>query len=400
MWEGKKVIIGVTGSIAAYKTAFLTRLLKKSGAEVQVIMTPASLHFITPLTLSTLSGKPVYSEYYNPKSGEWNNHVELAEWCDLMIIAPASANTLAKMSTGICDNLLLAVYLSARKKVYVAPAMDLEMYQHSTTKNNLKQLEVKGDVIVPAESGELASGLSGEGRMAEPENIMAFIEADLKKSLPLNNKKILVTAGPTHEPIDPVRFIGNRSSGKMGYELAREALNLGAEVTLISGPSKLTPPEGAHVISVESAADIYEACISNYDANDIVIMSAAVADFTPENPTDQKIKKKDAQLNLTLKATKDILKELGAKKSPSKIHVGFALETNDELKNAQDKLAKKNLDMIVLNSLNDRGAGFGHDTNKITVIQKDAETLTYNLKTKREVAVDILNLIQQIILKK
>lgn len=390
MLEGKKIVLGVCGSIAAYKTAFLVRLLVKAGAKVQVVMTPDATNFITPLTLSTLSKKPVFVEYFEPQTGEWNNHVELGLWGDFIIIAPASANTMAKMATGLVDNLLTAVYLSAKCPVYFAPAMDLDMWKHESTLHNVAQLKAFGNIFIPPAYGELASGLVGEGRMAEPEDMIAFIEADLKKGLPLLNKKALVTAGPTYEAIDPVRFIGNHSSGKMGFAIADALAKLGADVTLISGPtSEKSISRSIKHISVTSAQQMLDACELQFTGTDICVMSAAVADYTPVEVSDIKIKKKTGSFSIELKKTTDILKTLGAKKQANQILVGFALETNDEETNAIEKLKKKNLDFIVLNSLNDAGAGFQTNTNKITIIDRDLQKTIFDLKSKDEVAADI-----------
>ena len=391
--QGKKVLLGITAGIAAYKTAGLVRLFIKSGAEVKVIMTPASKDFITPLTLSTLSKNPVHSTFYDQEDENelWNNHVELGLWADLMIIAPAMANTLSKMTNGVCDNLLLATYLSAKCPVYFAPAMDLDMYKHQSTKNSLESLQSFGNIMIPATSGELASGLVGEGRMAEPEDIVKFIEQDIMDKLPLKGKKLLLTAGPTYEAIDPVRFIGNHSSGKMGFEIAKAAANLGAEVFLVSGPSHQKVNHSLiHRIDVTSAQQMYDACHNHYKDVDIAILSAAVADYRPKNVVDKKIKKKDASLVIELEPTQDILKSLGSAKK-NQFLVGFALETNDEVSNAKKKIESKNLNLIVLNSLRDKGAGFAGDTNKITIIDSDFNQTEYDLKSKSEVAVDIIN---------
>ena len=398
MLQNKKIVLGVCGSIAAYKSASLVRLLVKAGAEVQVVMTPDATGFITPLTLSTLSKNPVLVEYSNTETGEWNNHVELGLWADLMLIAPVSANTLAKMANGQSDNLLTAIYLSAKCPVYFAPAMDLDMWKHPATQQNIQQLKDYGNIMIPPGSGELASGLYGEGRMAEPEDILSFLEADIKKKLPLVNQKILVTAGPTHEAIDPVRFIGNHSSGKMGFAIADQFAAMGAEVILVTGPTSQTSQQrGIKRVDVTSAADMLEACLKYYKAVKACIMSAAVADFTPVNVSAQKIKKQDKDLNIELKKTTDILKTLGEQKRKGQILVGFALETNDEEKNAIDKLQRKNLDFIVLNSLNDEGAGFKTDTNKITIIDNKLQKTTFELKDKNEVAKDICNKVAELI---
>ncbi|PQJ73538.1 bifunctional phosphopantothenoylcysteine decarboxylase/phosphopantothenate--cysteine ligase CoaBC [Polaribacter butkevichii] len=392
--SGKKVLLGITAGIAAYKTAGLVRLFIKLGAEVKVVMTPASKDFITPLTLSTLSKNPVYSTFYNKEDEEnelWNNHVDLGLWADYMVIAPATANTMSKMANGTCDNLLLAVYLSSKCPVYFAPAMDLDMYIHPATKESLQKLQSFGNTMIPATSGELASGLVGEGRMAEPEDIVSFIENDVLSKLPLKGKKLLLTAGPTYEAIDPVRFIGNHSSGKMGFAIAKAAANLGAEVYLISGPSHQQIQHSlVHRIDVVSAEDMYKAAHTYFKEVDIAILSAAVADYKPKNIATQKIKKTTSALEIELAPTKDILASLGEIKK-NQFLVGFALETNNELANAKEKLKRKNLDAIVLNSLQDKGAGFATDTNKITIIDKDLNEKTFELKSKVEVAKDIIN---------
>ena len=391
--SGKKILLGISGGIAAYKTASLVRLFIKAGAHVQVIMTPASKDFITPLTLSTLSKNPVFSSFYNQddENEKWNNHVELALWADLMVIAPATANTLSKMANGTCDNLLIAAYLSAKCPVYFAPAMDLDMYKHPSTIANFSSLTQFGNTIIPAESGELASGLSGEGRMAEPENIVAFIEADLESKLPLKGKTILITAGPTYEAIDPVRFIGNHSSGKMGFDIASSAANLGASVILVAGPThcKATNPL-IKVIPVVSAQEMYDACHQYYADVDVAIAAAAVADYKPKNVASQKIKKNADEFVIELEKTKDILASLGRIKK-NQFLIGFALETENEIENAKLKIQKKNLDLIVLNSLQDQGAGFGKATNKVTFIDKFFNIEPMELKSKEAVADDILN---------
>ena len=391
--SGKKVLLGVTAGIAAYKTANLVRLFIKSGAEVQVIMTPASKDFITPLTLSTLSKHPVHSTFYNKEEENevWNNHVELGLWADLMVIAPTTSNTLAKMANGTCDNLLLATYLSAKCPVFFAPAMDLDMYKHPATKQNLDQLQEYGNILIPATSGELASGLVGEGRMAEPEDIISHIERDVLSRLPFQGKKILVTAGPTYEAIDPVRFIGNHSSGKMGFSIAKRAANLGAEVFLITGPSdEQVSHSGIHRINVTTAEEMYNKAHQYFPTSHIAILAAAVADYRPKNVSAEKIKKKKASLVIELEPTKDILASLGLIKQHQFL-VGFALETTDEEENAIVKLEKKNLDAIVLNSLRDQGAGFTTETNKITFIDSKKEKFSFQLKSKALVAQDILN---------
>jgi phosphopantothenoylcysteine decarboxylase/phosphopantothenate--cysteine ligase len=391
--SGKNILLGVSGGIAAYKSASLVRLFIKAGAHVQVIMTPASKDFVTPLTLSTLSKNPVYSSFYNDdeQEAEWNNHVDLGLWADLMVVAPATANTLSKMATGNCDNLLIATYLSAKCPVYFAPAMDLDMYIHPSTINSFASLKKFGNTIIPAESGELASGLSGQGRMAEPEHILAFLEADLESKLPLKGKKILITAGPTYEAIDPVRFIGNHSSGKMGFDIAKSAVNLGASVILVSGPTHL---KIAHplvkIINVVSAQEMYDACHLYFKDVDVAIAAAAVADYRPKIVASQKIKKSSVDFIINLEKTKDILLSLGEKKNQQFL-VGFALETENEIENAKAKIQKKNLDLIVLNSLQDEGAGFKTATNKITFIDKNFVIEPMVLKAKEAVADDIIN---------
>ncbi|GAA4341941.1 bifunctional phosphopantothenoylcysteine decarboxylase/phosphopantothenate--cysteine ligase CoaBC [Mucilaginibacter gynuensis] len=398
MLEGKKVVLGVCGSIAAYKAAMLVRLLVKAGAKVQVVMTADAANFITPLTLSTLSKNPVHINYFNAENGEWDNHVELGLWADIMLIAPASANTLAKMANGLCDNLLCAVYLSAKCPVYFAPAMDLDMYRHPAAVNNINRLQGYGNILIPAGKGELASGLHGEGRMAEPEEIISLLASDIKKKLLLAGHKILVTAGPTYEAIDPVRFIGNHSSGKMGFAIADELASMGAIVTLISGPSaQQSKQPSVKRINVTSAAEMLEACLDNYPDSKLCIMSAAVADYTPVTIASQKIKKQDDHLNIDLKKTTDILKTLGEHKQPHQLLIGFALETENEEQYATEKLKKKNLDLIILNSLNDTGAGFKSDTNKITMIDKYLQKTIFTLKSKTEVARDICAKVAELI---
>lgn len=390
--SGKKILLGISGGIAAYKTASLVRLFIKAGAHVQVIMTPASKDFITPLTLSTLSKNPVFSEFYNKdeKNEEWNSHVELGLWADFMVIAPATANTLSKMANGLCDNLLIACYLSAKCPVYFAPAMDLDMYIHPSTVESFNSLKEFGNIMIPAENGELASGLSGEGRMAEPENIVSFLEADLESKLPLKGKKILITAGPTYEAIDPVRFIGNHSSGKMGFDLAQSAANYGATVILISGPThfKINHPL-VQLIPVVSAQEMYDACHQYYADVDVAIAAAAVADYRPKIIAEQKIKKAADSFTIELEKTKDILASLGDSKE-NQFLIGFALETENEIENAKAKIQKKNLNLIVLNSLQDQGAGFGKATNKVTFIDSSFTIEPMDLKSKEEVADDIL----------
>jgi phosphopantothenoylcysteine decarboxylase/phosphopantothenate--cysteine ligase len=391
--SGKKVLLGITAGIAAYKTASLVRLFIKLDAEVKVVMTPASKDFITPLTLSTLSKNAVHSTFYDEDEENelWNNHVELGLWADYILVAPATANTMSKMVNGICDNLLLAVYLSAKCPVYFAPAMDLDMYIHPSTKESLDKLKSYGNTVIPATSGELASGLVGEGRMAEPQDIITFIENDILSKLPLKGKKVLLTAGPTYEAIDPVRFIGNHSSGKMGFAIAEAAANLGAEVYLISGPSYQQIKHSlVHRIDVVSADEMYKVAHQYFKEVDIAILSAAVSDYKPKNVATQKIKKKGSALEIELTQTKDILASLGKIKEHQFL-VGFALETNNELENAKDKLKRKNLDAIILNSLKDKGAGFATETNKITIIDCDLLEKSFELKSKIEVAKDIIN---------
>ncbi|HWW41851.1 bifunctional phosphopantothenoylcysteine decarboxylase/phosphopantothenate--cysteine ligase CoaBC [Pedobacter sp.] len=389
MLKNKNIILGVCGSIAAYKAAVLVRLLIKAGANVKVILTSDAANFITPLTLATLSKNPVYTQYFEKETGVWSNHVELGLWADMLIIAPASANTLAKMANGICDNLLSAVYLSAKCPVFLAPAMDLDMWKHKSTQSNIERLKSFGNTIISPNSGELASGLYGEGRMAEPEEITAFLTGTFKKKLPLAGKKVLVTAGPTFEAIDPVRFIGNHSSGKMGFAIADRFVELGADVTLISGPTAESSTHTMKRIDVVSAAEMLKASQICFDEMDIIIMSAAVADYTPVHVASQKIKKKDNDLSIELKKTTDILATLGAQKRSGQILVGFALETENEEDNAKAKLLKKNLDLIILNSLNDKGAGFQTNTNKITIFNKNFEKKTFEVKSKADVAKDI-----------
>lgn len=392
MLKGKNVLLGISASIAAYKSASICRLLVKEGANVKVLMTPDSVNFITPLTLATLSKNPVYNQYFDPKSGEWSNHVELAKWADFFLLAPATANTMAKMANGICDNLLLATYFSMESKVYFAPAMDLDMYKHPANIENIKKLQSFGNILIPAESGELASGLVGEGRMAEVESIMEFIQTSDSFWI---GKKVLITAGPTYEAIDPVRFIGNHSSGKMGVSLANNAIQRGADVTLIHGPIQVELPKWSTNIAVTSAKEMFEACREIQKEAEIIIMSAAVTDYTPETTADIKIKKSEQNLKVDLKPTQDILKFFGDNKLDNQYLVGFALETDNELENAKSKLARKNLDLIVLNSLREKGAGFKSDTNKITLIDKSNKLSNFELKSKQEVAKDILSVIKE-----
>ncbi|MGB5404816.1 MAG: bifunctional phosphopantothenoylcysteine decarboxylase/phosphopantothenate--cysteine ligase CoaBC [Robiginitalea sp.] len=393
MLVSKRILLGITGGIAAYKTTFLTRLLIQAGAEVRIVMTPASADFVSPLTLATLSKNEVLSSFVREEDGtvDWNNHVELGLWADLMLIAPATANTLSRMASGACDNLLLACYLSAKCPVFVAPAMDLDMYKHPSTQKSLKTLMDYGNSVIPAESGELASGLIGEGRMAEPETIVAHLQAALRAKQPFSGKKILITAGPTYEAIDPVRFIGNHSSGKMGYALAEAAAAMGAEVILVSGPTalKIADPQ-IRVIPVVSAVEMHTESRRYFKEMDIVIGAAAVADYRPEHPASEKLKKTGDSMQINLVRNPDIIASLGREKT-GQFLVGFALETENELAYAKKKLKEKNLDAIVLNSLRDTGAGFGSDTNKVTFIDKNSEITPFELKTKAEVATDLLH---------
>lgn len=390
MLKDKNILLGICGSIASYKSAILTRLLVKSGATVKIIMTSDATHFITPLTLSTLSKNPVLTEYSNSVTGEWNSHVDLGLWADMMVIAPASANTLSKFANGICDNLLTATYLSAKCPVYIAPAMDLDMWKHPSTRNNIEKVKSYGNIIIDPVHGELASGLIGEGRMAEPDEILGFLQHELKKKLPLRNKKALVTAGPTYEAIDPVRFIGNHSSGKMGYALAEELFELGADVTLISGPTSLKiSNEQIRLINVTTAEEMLKEVSKYFPASNITIMNAAVADYRPKTVAGQKIKKATDEFSIDLVKTTDILKSLGEIKRKDQILVGFALETTDEEANAIKKVEQKNLDFIVLNSLKDKGAGFKGDQNKITIIDRNLRKEAFPIKSKKEVARDI-----------
>jgi len=397
----KKIIVGVSGSIAAYKVAMLVRLLVKLGAEVQVIMTQAAKDFIAPLTLATLSKRAALSEFVKNDAGEWNNHVELGLWADALLIAPATAHTLSKCANGTCNDLLTAVYLSARCPVLFAPAMDLDMYQHPSTVENLQKLQRYGHQIIAAEHGELASGLEGTGRMAEPENIVLALERHFSQIAALKNKNILITAGPTQEAIDPVRYLSNHSTGKMGYAMARAFAWAGANVTLVSGPTALPLPDpNVRRISVRSAQEMYAATQAEFGRADVIIWSAAVADYTPAHPADHKIKKKESFFNIELTKTVDIAATLGQQKQPHQLLVGFALETNNEFENAVGKIKSKNLDLIVLNSLNDKGAGFAHDTNKITVIEANGVVHLFELKSKNEVAKDILQLVVSQIMSK
>ncbi len=395
--KGKKIVLGITGSIAAYKAAVLTRLLIKKGAEVQIVITPAGKEFITPITLSALTSKPVISEFFSQRDGTWHSHVDLGLWADAMVIAPATASTIGKMAHGIADNMLVTTYLSMKAPVFVAPAMDLDMFAHPSTQHNLDILRSYGNHIIEPASGELASHLVGKGRMEEPEKIVEALENFFAKQEDLKGKKVMITAGPTYEKIDPVRFIGNYSSGKMGYALAEVCAERGAEVTLISGPVNLNVSHpGIHRIDVESAEQMYQAAKEAYAQADAGILCAAVADFTPEQTADHKIKREKDDLVLRLKPTQDIAAALGIEKKPHQLLVGFALETNDEILHAQDKLVRKNFDFIVLNSLNDKGACFRCDTNKITIIERQGET-PYPLKGKKEVSEDIIDKLASIL---
>jgi phosphopantothenoylcysteine decarboxylase/phosphopantothenate--cysteine ligase len=397
MLRNKNILLGVCGSIAAYKSAILVRLLIKAGANVRVIITADAANFITPLTLATLSKNPVYTKYFEEETGVWSNHVELGLWADYMIIAPASANTIGKMANGLCDNLLSAVYLSAKCPVFFAPAMDLDMWKHESTRTNIQQLATFGNMMISPNSGELASGLHGEGRMAEPEEIITSVISTIQKSLPLAGVKAMVTAGPTYEPIDPVRFIGNHSSGKMGFAIADQLALLGADVTLISGPTAEKSKQAIKRIDVVTAADMLQACNMNFAAASIIVMSAAVADYTPVQVATQKIKKKEETFTIDLKKTVDILAGLGQLKKAAQVLVGFALETDNEEENAIAKLTRKNLDLIVLNSLKDEGAGFQKDTNKITIFNRALEKKEYLTKSKSEVAKDVCTEILKLI---
>ena len=398
MLNGKKILIGISGSIAAYKTAYLIRALKKLQAEVRVVMTSSASDFIGPLTLSTVSGNPVYSKFYDKDSGEWTNHVELGMWADLMIVAPASANTLSKMANGLCDNLLLATYLSSKCPVWFAPAMDLDMYKHPSTVKNIETLVQYGNRCIEPNYGELASGLMGKGRMEEPEIISDLIVNHFTDSKDFQGKKVVVTAGPTYESFDPVRFIGNNSSGKMGIAIADEFSYRGANVTLVCGPSSVEcSSDAVNRIDVTSAAEMYNAVVSNKVEFDVAIMAAAVADYTPKEIFTEKVKKKEGDLNIEFIRTQDILKSLGEQKKKGQVLVGFAMETENELENATKKLESKNADLIVLNSLNDEGAGFNSDTNKVTFVYPDNKSTEFELKSKSGVANDIANAVKKIL---
>ena len=392
MLKNKKILLGISGGIAVYKIAYLTRLFIKNGAEVKVIMTPTAKEFVAPLTFATLSKNSVYTDFFNPENGDWNSHVDLGLWADVFVIAPATANTIAKMANGIADNLLLTTYLSVKALVFIAPAMDLDMYKHQTTTKNIKTLKNNGVNIITAKSGELASGLHGEGRMEEPENILSVLIEFFNQKKKLKNKEILVTAGPTYEKIDPVRFIGNFSSGKMGYAIAEQLAEQGAKVNLISGPVNITTEKNnINLIKVTSAQEMFEQSVKIFKNCDAGILAAAVADYTPENFIDKKVKHSDKNLTVNLKPTKDIAANLGKIKNTGQKLVGFALETNDEIKNAQKKLKSKNFDFIVLNSLNDKNSGFMFDTNKISIIDKNNNIEKFELKHKNLVAKDIVN---------
>lgn len=392
--SGKKILLGISGGIAAYKTPNLVRSFIKQGAEVKVVMTDSAKEFVTPLSLSTVSNNPVFSSFKSDEDdGMWNNHVQLGLWCDIMLICPATANTLFKMANGNCDNLLIAVYLSCKSDVFFAPAMDLDMYKHNSTKESVKKLQSFGNILIPPAVGELASGLSGEGRLPEPEEVVEFIYNHYSANLPLNGKKVLISAGPTVEQLDPVRFISNHSSGKMGYSLAETALSLGGDVTLVSGPTnQIISSKKIHLINVKTGNEMYSNVLDNYEDADIVIMAAAVSDYKPKEFSQKKIKKDNKEINIKFEKTTDILNELGKHKK-NQFLVGFALENDNEIINAKTKLKNKNLDLIVLNSLNDKGAGFGYDTNKVSLINKSDEIVTFDLKEKSMVALDIFNYI-------
>ena len=392
MLKNKKILLGISGSIAAYKIAFLTRLLVKEGAEIQIVMTQTAKEFITPLTLATLSKNPVLSEFVKDQTGTWNNHVDLGLWADVILIAPATAHTLAKCANGICDDLLTAIYLSAKCPVIFAPAMDLDMYQHPSTIENLRKLQLFSNQIVKSNFGELASGLVGEGRMAEPEELVEILTKHFSENIILKGKKVLITAGPTQESIDPVRYISNHSTGKMGYAIADKFAKAGAEVTLVSGQVALKSPDiNINLIKVRSAKEMFETTKLYFKKADIIVLSAAVADYTPAVVADKKIKKKEDTFNIELTKTVDIAKTLGAIKRPEQLMVGFALETDNEVENAIGKIKSKNLDMIVLNSLQNLGAGFGLDTNKISIIKRDGTMIDFDLKSKQDVAMDIMD---------
>lgn len=397
MLKGKKIVLGITGSIAAYKACLIIRGLIKRGAEVQVVITPAGKEFITPITLSALTQKPVISEFFSQRDGTWNSHVTLGLWADAMLIAPCTASTLGKMANGVADNMLITTYLSMKAPVFIAPAMDLDMYQHPTTQDNMKRLQSFGNTIIEPQSGFLASGLEGKGRMEEPEHIVDFLDSALNTQTSMQNKNILITAGPTFEKIDPVRFIGNYSSGKMGFALARECALRGANVTLVAGPVSLDTPHSAiHRIDVESCEEMYEATVEHFKQANAAILCAAVADFKPENMAQQKIKREEDDLVIRLKPTHDIAAQLGKMKKEGQRLVGFALETNNEMAHAQDKLVRKNLDFIVLNSLRNEGTCFKSDQNKICIVTREGQK-EFGKKNKQEVAIDIVNELEEII---
>jgi len=400
MLKGKRILLGITGSIAAYKSAILARLLVKNGAEVKVVMTPMAKEFITPLTMATLTKNPILVDFYNPENGDWNSHVDLGLWANAYIIAPASANSIAKMAVGAADNLLLTCYLSARCPVFIAPAMDLDMFTHPATQANISVLKNRGNIIIEPSTGELASGLEGKGRMQEPESILTQLTNQLNKKksidLPLKSKRILITAGPTIEKIDSVRFISNHSSGKMGYAIAEKCIELGASVTLVSGPVSLPTISNCNTVHVDSAQNMYDACMQYANDSDIFIMAAAVADYTIEQSFSKKRKKTKENWSISLSPTKDIAESIGKLKNEKQLLIIFALETDNEIENAKNKMLRKNADLIVLNSLNDKGAGFGYSTNKITLIHKNNKITNFELKPKEEVAADIVHAILNI----
>ncbi|MBU8892735.1 MAG: bifunctional phosphopantothenoylcysteine decarboxylase/phosphopantothenate--cysteine ligase CoaBC [Bacteroidales bacterium] len=392
--KGKNILLGITGGIAAYKAAILVRLLVKEGAEVKVVMTKLAKEFITPLTMATLSKNPILVEFFDPENGQWNSHVDLGSWSDLFVIAPATANSMGKMAHAVADNLLITTYLSAKCPVMIAPAMDLDMFKHPANLKNIETLKSYGNIIIEPDSGELASGLSGKGRMAEPEAITEKVIEFFTSKKKLKSKKILVTAGPTFEPIDPVRFIGNYSSGKMGFAIAEELANLGAEVILVAGPTNLEISNSLITrINIQTAQEMYDVSVKHFPDCDGAIMSAAVADYKPAVQFDKKVKRSNAEMQIVFEPNKDIAAELGRIKKKNQVLVGFALETNDEFENAKKKIKNKNLDFIVLNSLKDEGAGFGHNTNKISIIDKQDSTFKFDLKPKKEVATDIIEVL-------
>ncbi len=392
MLKGKKILVGVTGSIAAYKVPFLVRLLVKEGAEVKLILTESAKDFVTPLTLSTLSGNPVYSDFFSKDDGTWNSHVDLGYWADVFLLAPVTATSMGKMANGIADNLLTATYLAAKCPVFFAPAMDVDMFNHPTTAKNIKSLNSFGNRLIEPESGELASGLCGEGRMQEPEKILEILKEFFQKKKEFDGLKVMVSTGPTYEPIDPVRFIGNYSSGKMGFAIAKEFAQRGASVDVVAGPVNISVNDpNITTVGIQTAQEMYDACMAISEQADVIVMAAAVADYTPATTEGQKMKKSSHELDLQLRPTKDILKELGSRKKKGQFLVGFALETNNEVANAKKKLENKNLDLIVLNSLLDKGAGFGHDTNRVKILDRKGNTTEYDLKSKQLVAQDLLD---------